>query len=363
MSEKFKVGVIYGGESGEHEVSLVSAHWVIDGMNRDNYEPIAIGIDKQGQCWLNALDEVYKPDIHSISVKGSSSEKILLEEARAYCDIIFPAMHGPLYEDGHLQGALTLAKLPFVGPNLMACAVSMDKVIAKRIAASISIPIAPWVTVNRCEFFSEQKEKALQKISSQLKFPLFVKAANLGSSVGLYLVENIEALNEGIANAFNYDTKVLVEEKIVARELEVAVLENKTDPSAPRTTPPGEITVSAKHTFYSYEAKYEDPEGASTTIPANIPDSLSQRCQQYAKALFSEIAGSGMARIDFLYDEKADKLYFNELNPLPGLTPISLYPKLWEHEGLTQKALISELLELALMNHEQTQQLERNYTK
>ena len=362
MHNKFKVAVMYGGASGEHEISLISAHWVITKMDPDRYEPVPIGVDKQGMFWKNTLEEVYDPSRSGLKITGPSSKKMYLENSRAHFDIVFPAMHGPLYEDGHLQGALELVGAPFVSSDLLTCAIAMDKRIAKRIASSIGIPVAAWEVIHWSQFTEQSQQAYIEKaICAKFSMPVFVKPMTLGSSVGIHLVENSASLITAVTDALRYDQAVLIEEKINARELEVAILENRVDCLHPRTTAPGEVIVSDQHNFYSYAAKYEDPEGAQTQIPAQISSELSERCQKYASELFVASAGRGLARIDFLYDFDKDQLYFNDFNPLPGLTPISLYPKLWAHTGLSQTDLISELIELALINYKQKQHIQRNY--
>lgn len=364
MKERFKLAVMYGGNSGEHEVSLRSAYWVLHYLDRDRFDPVAIGIDKSGQCWLTEdVESIIDEDAKSLSVKSDASRAIAIPSKQdgLGIDVIFPAIHGPLYEDGHLQGALTLGEVPFVGPEMTTCAIAMDKVLSKQLAQVNGVPVVPWDLFHRSEFEQDEQGALLEKAAQHLGFPMVVKPANLGSSVGISFVDTIPELKEAMKLAFSFDKKVLVEQVVSGHELEVGVLENTNDPLAPRVSLPGEIIVNENHRFYSYEAKYLDPEGAAEVIPADVPEALQQQCQSYAKAIFTAFDGCGMARIDFLYDKASETLYFNEFNPIPGFTPISLYPKLWQNEGIDFTSLVSELVDAALVNAERRSQLKRDY--
>lgn len=365
MSKPFKVGVLYGGESGEHEVSLVSSYWVSHYLDTKLYELIPIAVDKDGRFWLNRAEEVKDDTACRMRVKGPSSKEVALPTKSLNTfevDVVFPVMHGPLYEDGHLQGALTLAGLPFVGSELITCANAMDKIFCKELVQFLRIPVAPWKVVYRSEFTHEHRAEICDHLLKEMALPLIVKPSNLGSSVGINYVGQAKDLAPAIEQAIKFDHKVLVERALPARELEVSLLQDRDDPLAPKATLPGEIVVNKKYQFYSYEAKYEDPEGAQAVIPADISEELQERCRDYAIKIFSAFDGRGMARIDFLLDKTDSTLYFNDFNPIPGFTPISLYPKLWDHAGVDFKSLVSELIELAFVNAEHRKALSRSYT-
>ena len=360
----FRVAVLYGGESGEHEVSQVSAYWVLHNVDRSKYDPVAIGIDKSGHFWLTEkVEDIIDEDNKKLNVVGKTSKRIATpsRDDGLAVDVIFPAIHGPLYEDGHLQGALTLAGVAFVGAEQKTCAVAMDKVFSKQLAQALGVPIVPWELVHRSEYVADAQRTIQDNIVQLLGFPLIVKPTNLGSSVGVSYVATRDQLDKAITEVFRFDRRVLFEKAMSGHELEVAVLENSADPLNPKATLPGEIIPSEKYNFYSYESKYIDPNGADEVIPADVPEALQQQCQSYAKALFVGFDGCGMARIDFLYDNASETLYFNDFNPIPGFTPISFYPKLWQNMGLDYTSLVTELIQLALSNYERRQLLETDY--
>jgi D-alanine-D-alanine ligase len=359
---------LYGGRSGEHEVSLQSAAAVINNLDRERFEIVPVAIDKEGRWRLNDLSllegkkslPVFKdaPKVilpPNIAKAGSGSELMPWGEgghAKAI-DVVFPVIHGPLCEDGTIQGLLELADVAYVGCGVLASAVAMDKEMAKRIARDAGIPIVPYVAVKN------QGTHAAETIERELGFPVFVKPANLGSSVGVHKVTRPDELGSALEDAFRYDVKVLVETAIDAREIELAVLENPDPGAEPLVSVPGEIAPT--HEFYSYEAKYLDEKGAELIIPARLDAEQTKRVQEIARRAFTAVECEGMARVDLLMDRSSGEFYFNELNTIPGFTSISMYPKLWETSGIGYQELLSRLIDLAISRHERKRALVREF--
>jgi len=367
MNNKLNVAVVYGGKSGEHEVSLESAASVIKALDRQRFDVIPVGIDKTGQWHLNRLSEVLSDDSKIIAVQGEHSRAIpvpnhVKTEACLRCDVVFPVVHGPLYEDGSLQGILQLAELPFVGCGVLASAMAMDKDVSRRLLKDAGIP-----TVDTCVLalheWQTDIDASCQKVLTDLQFPLFVKPARLGSSVGIFKVNNKVELRDAMANAFQYDTKIVVEQGIAAREIELSVLENNEFGQAALVSIPGEIKVGAKHEFYSYDAKYLDPDGAALSIPADLTEEQVEQLQDYAARAFSVLECEGMARVDFLVDKDSGAIYLNELNTIPGFTAISMYPKLWHATGLHYTQLLSHLIDLAIARQRREQAIVRDWQR
>jgi D-alanine-D-alanine ligase len=371
--KKIRVAVLYGGRSGEHEVSLQSAASVINFLDRDRFEIVPVAIDKQGRWHLNDISllegkkslPVFK-DAPKVMLPpnpadpGSGSALICLGEsgeARGI-DVVFPVMHGPLCEDGTIQGLLELADLPYVGCGVLASAVAMDKEMAKRVARDAGIPIVPYVSLKH-EVWEKEKQQFAKSIAEQLGYPVFVKPANLGSSVGVHKVKEPSGLNAALEDAFNYDRKVLVEAAVNAREIEVSVLENLEAGSDPLVSVPGEIDPA--HEFYSYEAKYLDENGAALIIPAKLDPEETKCAQEIGRKAFSALECEGMARVDLFLDRTSGKFLFNELNTIPGFTSISMYPKLWEASGISYPELLSRLVDLAISRHKKKKTLLREF--
>ena len=377
-SEKIRVAVLYGGRSTEHEVSLQSAKNVIQYLDRSRFEVIPIGIDKQGNWFIG--NEVFRKSLADNTVPLLSDEmetwftpswvfntneprqalsKMITEHRKGpLFDVVFPLIHGISGEDGSLQGLLELAEIPYVGCGLLSSAIGMDKDIAKRLASSANIPVAPYLVLKNREW-QKNKKKFLEKIAQELPLPLFIKPANTGSSVGITKVKKSEYLTKAIDEAFNFDTKVLVEQGLDMIELEVAVLESLNDQD-PIVSVVGEIR--SRHEFYSYEAKYIDSEGAQLLIPAKLSQGLCQEAQEVAKKLFIQLECEGMARIDLFYDKIGKQIVFNEVNTIPGFTQISMYPKLMAASGIAYTDLLTHLIELALKRQQNKNKLIRNYT-
>ncbi len=366
MSEKIRVGIVFGGKSAEHEVSLQSAKSVLNALDRDKYEPILIGIDKDGS-WQLAQEASFllHADNPKLIALGNSNQDVALvptqNEAQLIAlsdrnaihslDVVFPVLHGPFGEDGTIQGLFKLANIPFVGPGVLGSAAAMDKDVAKRLLREANIPTSDFLVFHRlCGTRPDYKT-----VEKRLGIPCFVKPANLGSSVGISKVHNETEFHAAMADAFRYDHKVVVEEFIQGREIECAVLGNE----EPIASIPGEIVPH--HEFYSYEAKYLDEHGAGLEIPAKLSPEIAAQVQKIAVQSFQTLCCEGMARVDFFLRGE-NELFVNELNTIPGFTKISMYPKLWEASGIPYAELIDRLLELAQNRFKRESDLATSYS-
>jgi D-alanine-D-alanine ligase len=361
MNEKIRVGILFGGRSAEHEVSLLSAKNVIEALDKDKYEVELIGIDKKGgwhlqdaEKFLLDADNPKKIQLGTakecvtlvpkesgkqlVSLSGKTSPKSL--------DVIFPVLHGPLGEDGTIQGLLKLADIAFVGAGVLGSAVGMDKDVMKRLLRDAKIPTAQFIAL-QCH---EEDSLSFEEIVAQVGFPFFVKPANLGSSVGISKVKEKNMWKKALKNAFQYDNKILIEEFIAGREFECSVLGNE----FPIASLPGEVI--AQHEFYSYEAKYIDAQGALFKIPADLEEALVQDIRHMAVKAYRALCCEGMARVDFFLSGDG-RLLINEINTIPGFTNISMYPKMWEASGLSYSKLLDRLIELALERFEKEKRL------
>src|SRR5882724_4754940 len=368
--KKLRVVVLYGGRSGEHEVSLQSAASVINYLDRDRFEIVPVAIDKQGRWHLNDVSliqgkkslPVFKDAPRIVLPPDSAATGALISlggsgEAKAI-DVVFPVIHGPLCEDGTIQGLLELADVPYVGCGVLASAVAMDKEMAKRVVRDAGLPIVPYLSLKH-ERWKKEKQAWTARIQRELGYPVFVKPANLGSSVGVRKCVNSDAVEDAAEAAFKYDVKILVETAIDAREIELAVLESPDPGAEPLVSVPGEINPT--HEFYSYEAKYLDENGAELIIPAKLDAEQTKRVQEIARRAFSAVECEGMARVDLLMDRSSGDFYFNELNTIPGFTSISMYPKMWEASGINYLELLSRLVDLAIARHERKKILVREF--
>jgi len=373
MSRKIRVAVLYGGKSGEHEISLRSGAFIIENLDRTRFEVVPVSVDKAGRWQWNDLKLIEESRSKTLPIFRNAPEMRLAPQpdGRASIepvqggasglkdiDVFFPIMHGPLCEDGTVQGLLELAGVAYVGSGVLGSAVGMDKDFSKRLAASAGVPVAPYLTVRKDEF-EENESAPLLLAREKLTLPVFVKPANMGSSVGIHKVKGWDDLELALRDAFQYDVKVLIEQGVDAREIEVAALELPKGP--PLISVPCEIKTSPQHEFYSYEAKYLDDEGAHFDIPAKITEAETRRVQELAATLFRALDCGGMARIDFFLDRKGGGIFFNEVNTIPGFTSISMYPKLMEASGLGAKELLTRLVESALLRHERKHKLRRDF--
>ncbi|HRI65362.1 MAG TPA: D-alanine--D-alanine ligase family protein [Polyangium sp.] len=365
-SRKLRVAVLFGGRSAEHEISLLSARNVVQALDRDRFEPMLIGIDKNGR-WLlqqEAMLLAAARDPRLAKLEQSASSVSLLAHpgdrgeaaltvggASEAIDVVFPVLHGPMGEDGCIQGLLELAGVPYVGSGVLGSAVGMDKDVMKRLLAQAEIPIVPYETVRIGEW--QRGRTAVEQRCAALVFPVFVKPANLGSSVGVTKVKDPAALGAAIDAAFEFDTKVVIEQGIEGvREIECSVLGE----DEPIASIPGEIVVDHPDGFYSYAAKYIDEHGATTRIPADLTPAEVSAVQLLALRTFRTLEGSGLARVDFFMD-KSGALYVNEINTLPGFTSISMYPKMWEASGIPPRELVARLIDLAIARGERRRKL------
>ena len=365
---KLRVGVVYGGRSGEHEVSLMSARSVLAALSPERYIVTEIAITHAG-AWLTGedlLQAMIEGKYASLSpvallpdptlpglyaIKEGKQESIF--ELFSELDVVFPVLHGTFGEDGTIQGLFEMANLAYVGAGVLGSSVGMDKGVFKDVMLSNDVPVVEYRIFLRREIEAEL-DQVLEQAEAVASYPLFVKPANLGSSVGISKCHDRSDLVEGLLDAARYDRRILVERGVNAREIEVSVLGN----DDPHASIPGEIVPAAE--FYSYEAKYHDNRSLAI-IPASLPDEIIAQVQALAVKAFRAVDGCGMARVDFLLDRETNQLYLNELNTLPGFTQISMYPKLWLASGMTYPELVDRLIELALQRKAERDRTERRF--
>ena len=361
MQKKIRVAVLFGGRSAEHEVSLQSARNVIDAIDQEKYEPVLIGIDRNGAWFLNeeSISLLNSDDPQLITLNQSNSPVSLVPGDQAgvlvnlqgssplpAIDVIFPVLHGPYGEDGSVQGLAKLANVPCVGSDILGSAIAMDKDVSKRLLRDAGIAVARHICIRGNGLSDELRQQVEQSFS----YPVYVKPANMGSSVGVAKVADASALDDAIDCALQYDTKVVLEENIVGREIECSVLGN----DEPLASSVGEIGTGDG--FYSYEKKYIDADGAQLIIPASLEPDILRRVQQTAIAAFQVLESRGMARVDMFLTADSE-IFVNEINTIPGFTAISMYPKLWRESGLSYTDLIDRLIQLALEEYELKSQL------
>lgn len=352
--KKTRVAVLYGGRSGEHDVSLESGAAIVANLDKEKFTVIPVSIDKKGR-WLmndlsvlpNAAKRLELGNTHSIEAIPHADPN-----QERYFDVIFPILHGTLGEDGAMQGFLELADLPYVGCGILSSAVCMDKDISKRLVRQMGIPTPDFITLQHCRFDANQINDVIAAIEARFGFPVFVKPANTGSSVGVNKVHNAAELLPAMNEAFSIDTKILIEQGLEVREIEVAVLESLDGEQTTLTSVPGEI-IPMSDEFYSYHAKYLDVGGAKAVIPADITLEQVATFQDYSRRIFEGLECGAFARIDFFLEKKTGRVIFNEVNTLPGFTEISMYPKLWLASGKSYAELLTHLVELAMRRHQQ----------
>lgn len=371
-NKKLRIGVIFGGQSGEHAVSLMSAQSVMSALDREKYDVIPIGISKEGR-WVtgNAFEALSSgeaggrpaallpdPKASALMQLDQSDAELTGLSVAAELDVVIPILHGTYGEDGTVQGLLELAALPYVGAGVVGSAVGMDKAIFKYVMMANEIPVLPWV-LGIITSWEENPSRLVREIEAKLSYPVFTKPANLGSSVGICKCTDRSELEAGLVEAFRYDRRIVIEQGIDARELEVAVLGNE-DPAASIV---GEIRP--RRDFYDYYAKYVAEPGSEDEseliIPANISEAMSDRVREMAVQAYKAIDCAGMGRVDLMLDKKDGGLYLNEINTIPGFTKISMYPKLWEASGLSYQKLLDQLINLALGRREVKENLETNF--
>ncbi len=361
-AKKLRVGVLFGGRSGEHEVSLVSAASVMRGLDPEKYEVVPIGITKQDRWVLPrgrlAFSSLGHGQLRQALTDGSGvvlpaepaagslvpaepAEVLAPESLRL--DVVFPVLHGTFGEDGTVQGLLELADLPYVGAGVLGSALGMDKEAQKRLFLQAGLPVTKHVCLRHHEW-DANRAAALAAVRRRLRYPVFVKPANLGSSVGITKVHRAGELPAAVEHAFEFDSKILIEQGIAGREIEVSVLGNE----APRASVPGEVIPARE--FYDYTAKYLE-DTTRFIVPAPLSARQTRRFQELAVAAFRALEGEGMARVDFLFARRTGKTYISEVNTIPGFTAISMYPKLWEASGVSYRELLDRLIELARARH------------
>lgn len=351
---KVRVAVIFGGQSGEHDVSLRSAQTVLGALDDSRFEAVPIGVTRDGQ-WLTGADPMAQltassplfalggpaePDAATLEVAVTSTSQNLPSGFGADIDVVFPVLHGPMGEDGTVQGLLELAGIPYVGSNVLGSALAMDKAMAKLVLDRHGIPQVPWLLVHRRDWERDPAAVA-EKIGNSLGYPCFVKPANMGSSVGVTKVRNPVELGSAMALAGRLDRRIVVEQGVDVRELEISVLGN----DQPVASVVGEV-ISVNE-FYDYSAKYVD-EGSQLIVPADIPASVQSEIQRLAIDAFMALDLAGLARADFFLERGTNRVYLNEVNTMPGFTSISMYPRLWEASGVSLPELVERLLQLAI---------------
>jgi len=362
--QRICVGILFGGRSGEHEVSLASARSILEHIDRGRYEVVPIGVTKQGE-WIVGGDPLHtlsaglssdgspaalladpsRRGLWNLQAAESETEERAITAVRlARLDVVFPVLHGTYGEDGTVQGLLELAGVPYVGSGVLGSALAMDKAVANDVFRAHGLPVAPYIVVRRMAW-QQRPAAVLEDIEAALSYPIFVKPANLGSSVGISKAHDRGELPSALDLAARYDRKLVIQQGIEAREIEVSVLGND-DPIA---SVPGEVIPSRE--FYDYRAKYID-EDSELVIPAQLDEQTTQRVRQMAVAAYKALDCAGMARADFLLEKPTGKLWVNELNTIPGFTQISMYPKLWGATGISYPELIDRLIELAIERFE-----------
>ena len=369
MAEKIRVGVLFGGRSGEHEISLRSALTVMSAMDPARYEIVPIGIDHEGRWFLenNALKVLAQttPDLGALSAGDTPVTLLPHNDSRTLVptpsksgvaalakqnlggalDVVFPVLHGTFGEDGTVQGLLELAGVPYVGAGVLGSAIGMDKDMQKRVLRDAGVPVVKYHSILRSDY--EEHPAPAKKFARACGYPVFVKPNALGSSIGISKVKKQADLDAALEDAFQYDRKALIEQSCEGRELECAVLGN----DRPEASTVGEVIVTHGHEFYSYESKYVDEKGSETRIPAKLPKAVLNTIRKMAVESFKALSLRGMARVDFLARRDLKKIFVNEVNTIPGFTSISMYPKLWEASGLPLPKLIDRLIELAIEDH------------
>lgn len=339
--KKVKVMIIFGGKSGEHDISLLSAASVMKAMKKEKYEIVPIGITRCGQ-WkkYNGGLDVINPNTWEEESESYNLNDLFEYKTNKKVEVVFPVLHGPFGEDGTIQGLLEMVDIPYVGAGVLASALAMDKVLAKMMIKGANLPQAEFEVVLKEEFFRNE-EKIILMLEEKLGYPVFVKPANLGSSVGISKAKDREQLVEAIREAGSYDRKIVVEEFIDGREIECAVLGNE----QPKASLPAEVVPSRE--FYDYQDKYFDGK-SQLIVPAELSEVMTNDVRKLSVEVYKLYDCRGLSRIDFFIEKKSDRLLVNEVNTMPGFTSISMYPKMWEATGLVYEDLIDQLIELSI---------------
>lgn len=363
MANPIRLVLLYGGKSGEHEISLISAASILAHLDPDQYQVIPVGMDQNGCCFVNDYQTLLQyPNGLPVATEQALPLESLWKNGKLAidADVVFPMVHGPLYEDGCLQGVLELSGMAYVGCGVLSSAVGMDKDFARRLACVDGVESAPY---RRLPYSIHGKalDAFCREIVGELGWPLFVKPCSMGSSVGIHRAKNMTELMAAIADARRYDEDILVEGFASGREIELSVLENSVASLPPKVSVPGEISVHHPDGFYSYSAKYIDSNQTDLIVPAKLEPSTISRLQQIAADIFQRLHCNGMARVDFFVDESRGTIYFNEINTIPGFTSISMYPRMWAASGLAYGALLDQLIDLAISRRQRRDQLVTRY--
>jgi D-alanine-D-alanine ligase len=363
-SPKLRVMLLYGGHSTEHEISLESATSVLRHLDPKRFDIVPVFVDQQGAFHRHVLapptdgrplelPQATTGNAEALSARGGH---LFASDGGGPLSVVFPVMHGPLCEDGSMQGLLELADVPYVGSRVLGSALCMDKDVAKRLVRAEGIAVVPYLTLRGPEY-ETHSVSWFERIERELGYPVFVKPATLGSSVGVSKVGSRSELRDALSLALRYDDKLLVERAVRAREIEFAVLAARDLSAPPDVSVPGEI--AAREDFYSFERKYLDAAGAELTVPAPLDAATLEKGQNAARRIFLALECEGMARIDFFLDKDSGELYFNEVNTIPGFTAISMYPKLWAASGVPYAELLDRLVRDALQRHERRSRWQR----
>jgi D-alanine-D-alanine ligase len=355
MQKKLKVALLYGGRSVEHGVSINSARNIFEFIDKTRFEPLPIGISNTGQWFLTngvSKDMEQGKALGLILDPHSPGFMLLANGDRFKADIVFPVLHGTDGEDGSIQGMVKSMDIPMVGTGVIGSAVSMNKIVAKKLLKEAGIPVSRFLTFN----YDEQETISYAKVSKELGAPFMVKSASLGSSVGVTKVKSEEDFKNAILEAFRYDDQVIIEEFIKGRELECAILGNY----PPQASYPGEIVISDKYEFYTFDAKYVDGDAVKIEVPANIEKSVAEKIREISVRTFQALHGEDFARVDLFLTEQGS-IYVNEINTIPGFTNSSMYPMMWKERGINFTDLISRLIGLALERHERGKRVERGF--
>lgn len=363
MSKPLSLALLYGGKSGEHEVSLVSAASVLAHLDAEKYHIIPVAMDKDGLFHVHQYEDLlaYKEKLPVVTERSKPLANLLINGRLAIdAEVVFPVVHGPLYEDGCLQGMLELAGVAYVGCDVLPSAIGMDKDMTRRVACIDGLKSADYKLLSWHAPLAE-RQRFCQDVAAEFGWPLFVKPCAMGSSVGIHKVKNMDELVVAVNDALRYDEEILVESFIEGREIELSVLESAVPAMAPRVSIAGEIRVHHPDGFYSYSAKYLESNQTDLIIPALLSPALQEGLKQAAAAIFTRLKCKGMARLDFFVNEQTETIYFNEINTLPGFTSISMYPKLWQASGLAYPDLLDELIRLAMVHQHCRKHLVTNY--
>lgn len=363
MSKPINLVLLYGGKSGEHEISLISAAAVLAHLDPEKYNIIPIAMDKDGLLYLHQYHDLlaYKEKLPVVT-EQSKLLTSLLQNGRLSvdADVVFPIVHGPLYEDGCLQGILELAGVAYVGCDVLSSSIGMDKDMARRIVCINGLKSARYKVLSWHTPVSERL-RICQEVIEEFGWPLFVKPCAMGSSVGIHKANNRDELVLAVDDALRYDEEILIESFVSGREIELSVLESAVPAGEPRVSIAGEIRVNHPDGFYSYSAKYLESGQTDLIVPASLSHTLAEQLKQQAANIFIRLKCKGMARVDFFVNDETETLYFNEINTLPGFTPISMYPKLWQASGLSYSELLDELIRIAMVHQNCRHHLVTNY--